>query len=601
MFEPRWTPSADVVAAANLTDAINDRGLPDYDAFYEWSNTNRVHFWGYTAQRLGIRMATEPDQVLGPSSTPEQPIWFPGARLNIAESCFTADPSAIAIRHQVAGVIQEMSYGELRRQVNRVANGLKAWGAVPGDRVAIAMSMNVEAVLAYLGIVLAGGVVVSIADSFAPDEIATRLRIADAEIVVTQDVIRRGGKVLPMFDKVVAAGADRAIVIDTGGDVSLRSSDTLWHDFVADDDMFEAVLRLPGDPMNILFSSGTTGEPKAIPWTHLSPLKAASDAHYHQDVHPTDVVAWPTNLGWMMGPWLIYASLVNRATMALTDEVPTSAGFTQFVESAGVTVLGVVPSLVAAWRASGVAEPADWSGIRLFSSTGEAANPHDMAYLMDLAGNKPVIDYIGGTELSGGYMACTVLHSCIPGTFTTPTLGGGIHIIDDAGHLADDGELFIEPPSVGLSVGLLNRDHHEVYYAGTPDIGVVLRRHGDHIERLANGHYRTQGRVDDAMNLGAIKVGSGEIERTVAGTRGLRESAAIAVEPVGGGPSKLVMYVVADENADLTTLRDEMQARIRTQLNPLFKIADVVMVDALPRTASAKVMRRSLRADYLSR
>jgi acetyl-CoA synthetase len=601
MNEPKWIPSDDVVAFANLTNAISDQGVADYGEFYEWSRTNRPEFWAYTMQRLGIRLAKDPEAALSESSTPEHPVWFPGARLNIAESCFLADPESIAIRHQVKGRLGEVTYRDLRRRANRVANGLTKLGIGEGDRVAIAMPMNLEAVLAYLGIVLAGAVVVSIADSFAPEEIATRLRIAGADTVVTQDAIRRGGKVLPMLDKVIAAGAGRAIVVVTGEGVELRPGDVTWADFLADDEDFDAVMRSPRDHMNLLFSSGTTGDPKAIPWTQLSPLKAASDAHYHQDVHPSDVVAWPTNLGWMMGPWLIYSSLVNRATMALTDEVPTGAGFARFVEKAGVTVLGLVPSLVAAWRDSGAAEPYDWSRIRLFSSTGEAANPHDMAYLMDLADNKPVIDYIGGTEISGGYMTCTMLQPYIPGTFTTPTLGGGIHILDEEGRPTSSGELFIEPPCVGLSVELLNRDHHEVYYAGTPDIGVALRRHGDHIEKLDNGHFRTQGRVDDAMNLGAIKVGSGEIERVVHGTPGLQEAAAVAVEPAGGGPSKLVMYVVVDDGVDAKQLQAEMQQRIRTQLNPLFKISDVVAVDVLPRTASAKVMRRSLRTDFLSR
>lgn len=601
MPEPKWLPSADVVAFANLTSAINDRGLANYEEFYEWSRINRAEFWAYTMQRLGIRLAEAPLSTLGESSTPEHPVWFPGARLSIAESCFLAEPESIAIRFQAGGSLGEVTYGELRRLANRVANGLGQLGIGEGDRVAIAMPMNLEAVLAYLGIVLAGAVVVSIADSFAPDEIATRLRIAEADIVVTQDEIQRGDRALPMLAKVIAAGAERAIVVVNDAGVRLRPRDIAWSEFLAASDEFNAVMRSPADHMNILFSSGTTGEPKAIPWTQLSPLKAASDAHYHQDVHPSDVVAWPTNLGWMMGPWLIFASLINRATVALTDEIPTGVGFARFVEEAGVTVLGLVPSLVAAWRASGAAEACDWSKVRLFSSTGEAANPLDMAYLMDLAGNKPVIDYIGGTEISGGYLTCTMLQPCIPGTFTTPTLGGAIHILDGEGRPTTSGELFIEPPCVGLSVELLNQDHHQVYYAGTPDIGVVLRRHGDHIERLDNGHYRAQGRVDDAMNLGAIKVGSGEIERAVHGTPGLREVAAIAVEPEGGGPSKLVMYVVTDSGVDPEGLRSEMQQRIRSQLNPLFKISDVVAVDVLPRTASAKVMRRSLRADYLAR
>lgn len=601
MSEPMWYPSPEVIDFANLTSAIAARELASYEEFYEWSRTDRSGFWGYTADRLGIRMAQPPMAVLGDQGTPEHPDWFSGARLNIAESCFLAPPEAVAVRQQVHGGFRNVTFGELRRQVGRAAEGFSALGIGVGDRVAIAMPMNLEAVIAYLGIVFTGAAVVSIADSFAPHEIASRLRIGQADLAVTQDVIHRGRKILPMYEKLLGAGVERAIVVDTGARMKLRAGDILWSEFLSSSAEFVPVPCAPGDHMNILFSSGTTGDPKAIPWTHIAPIKAASDGHYHQDIHPTDIVAWPTNLGWMMGPWLIYATLINGAAMALSTEVPTGEGFTRFVEDAGVTVLGVVPSLVAAWRASGAAAGRDWSRIRLFSSTGEAANASDYAYLMGLAGNKPVIDYIGGTELAGGYMSCTVLQPCIPATFTTPTLGGGIHIVDEEGRPAASGELLIEPPCVGLSVELLNQDHHAAYYADTPDIGVVVRRHGDHIEELPDGRFRAQGRVDDAMNLGGIKVGSADIERAVTGTPCLVEAAAVAVEPQGGGPSRLVMYVVVEGTADISRLQAEMQARIRSELNPLFKISDTVVIDELPRTASAKVKRRSLRADYLAR
>ena len=140
--------------------------------------------------------------------------------------------------------------------------------------------------------------------------------------------------------------------------------DVTWHDFLGEDAEFEPVVCDVDDETNILFSSGTTGDPKAIAWTHLTPIKAAADGHYHQDIKATDVVAWPTNLGWMMGPWLIYASLLNRATMALYDDVPSTRAFLGFVSAAGVSVLGVVPSLVAAWRASGATEGIDLDGLR---------------------------------------------------------------------------------------------------------------------------------------------------------------------------------------------------------------------------------------------
>jgi acetyl-CoA synthetase len=396
-----------------------------------------------------------------------------------------------------------------------------------------------------------------------------------------------------MYDKITAAGAGRAIVVRPG-DLDLRESDVSWDDFLADDDAFEPVVCDMGDATNILFSSGTTGEPKAIVWSHLTPIKAAADGHYHQDIKPGDVVAWPTNLGWMMGPWLIYAALVNQATVALYDDVPSTRGFLEFVSEAGVTMLGVVPSLVAAWRVSGAADGVDLSGVRVVSSTGEASNADDMAWLMETLG-APVIEYCGGTEIGGGYISCTVVQPAVAGMFTTPCLGLDLRIIGEAGD--SGGEVFIVPPSIGLSETLLNRDHDAVYYADLPESDVPLRRHGDQIATLPGGYYRAMGRVDDTMNLGGIKVSSAEIERVLAEVDGVAETAAVAISPVGGGPSELVIYIVsAGREVDLDAMHADMQQRIRSHLNPLFKIARVVAIDALPRTASAKVMRRQLRA-----
>ncbi|RME45384.1 MAG: AMP-dependent synthetase, partial [Deltaproteobacteria bacterium] len=360
----------------------------------------------------------------------------------------------------------------------------------------------------------------------------------------------------------------------------------------------------PHDHTNILFSSGTTGEPKAIPWTQTTPIKAAADGFFHHDIQPGDVVAWPTNLGWMMGPWLIYASLINRATIALFDGAPTGRPFGTFVQDAGVTMLGLVPSLVRQWRESGCMAGLDWGRIKAFSSTGECSNPEEMLYLMSLAGYRPILEYCGGTEIGGGYITGTLLQPAAPGMCTTPALGIDFVILDESGKEADFGEVFLLPPSIGLSTELLNRDHHEVYYADTPRhpdpaVSLPLRRHGDLIERLPGGFFRIHGRVDDTMNLGGIKVSSAEIEAVLNVLPEVHETAAIAVPPPGGGPSRLVVYAVAAAETSPETLRGVMQRAIHTHLNPLFKIHEVVVVDALPRTASNKVMRRVLRQRYL--
>jgi len=247
-------------------------------------------------------------------------------------------------------------------------------------------------------------------------------------------------------------------------------------------------------------------------------------------------------------------------------------------------------------------EQLDWTAIRVFSSTGECSNADDMQYLSQLAGGRPIIEYCGGTEIGGGYITSTVAQRNESGQFSTPAMGSRMIILDDDGQPSDSGELFLIPPAMGLSRRLLNRDHHEVYYDGTPagPGGEVLRRHGDEFERLPNGYYRAQGRADDTMNLGGIKVGAAEIERVVGGLGGTDEVAAIAVAPSGGGPSQLVICVgtTSDKAVDPQQLQVEMQRAIKTRLNPLFKIHDIYMQEQLPRTASNKVIRRELRKTY---
>ena len=597
---PAWTPTDEEAQSTHIAEACLRLGLSDYAAFHRWSVEHRPEFWADLIDVLGVVFRTRPEATVDLARGPEFPRWLPGARLNIAESCFRAPPAQPAVCFRRDGRLQTLSYSELDALSNRFANGVRDFGIPAGGAVAIAMPMTVEAVVAYLGLVKAGCVVVSIADSFAADEIRTRMAIARADVAVTQDVVVRGEKTLPMFDKVVAAGTRVCIVVPHHGRVAvaLRASDRAWESFLSSHDRFDPHSATPEDATNVLFSSGTTGEPKAIPWSHTTPLKCAMDAYYHHDVRAGEVVAWPTNLGWMMGPWLIYASLMNRATMALCDEAPNTRAFCSFVAEARVAMLGVVPSLVKAWRAQQMTERLDWSRLRAFSSTGEASNADDYLWLMARARYRPVVEYCGGTEIGGGFITQALVQPASPATFSTPSLGLDLAILDEGGRPTPHGELFVIGPSIGLSLTLLNRDHHEVYYEGTPPgpHGELLRRHGDQFEVLPGGYFRAQGRADDTMNLGGIKVSSAEIERAVVSVDGIADAAAIAVEPKDGGPSLLVLYLVA--SGDAGALREAAQKAISSRLNPLFRVHDVRVVETLPRTASNKVMRRVLRDEY---
>jgi len=595
---PAWVPDQRTIDEANLTAAMRANGFADFGELYRWSIDRPGEFWQFVIDELDIDFVRPPSGIMG-SDDPADPQWLPGAVFNIVASCLDHDPDSPAIVMGTVSGIETVTVADLRSRIAGFAAGCAAAGFTIGDAIAIMMPMNIEAVVAYLGIIAAGGVVVSIADSFAPDEIATRMTIASTVAVVTQTRAMRAGKELPMYSKCVEAGPTPCIVVDAGGVAELRDQDTMWKDFVVDGTAFDPVPLPASAHTNILFSSGTTGDPKAIPWTQTPPIKAAMDGRFHQDIHGGDVVAWPTNLGWMMGPWLIYASLLNGAAMALYDDAPTGRGFIEFVADAGVTMLGVVPSIVAAWRSTGVLKPGDWTAVRVISSTGEASNPDDYRWLIDTAGGVPVIEYCGGTEIGGGYITGTVLDPCVPSRFSTPALGLDVVLIND-GVVGDSGEVFLVPPSIGLSRELLNRDHHDVYFRGVPQIGRPLRRHGDHMERDPAGYYRALGRVDDTMNLGGIKVSSADLEQTVGDIEGVAECAAVAVPPPGGGPERLVVFVTAvpGVSLDTTELRATMQQAVRSRLNPLFKVHEVVVIDALPRTASNKVMRRLLRSRY---
>ncbi len=602
---PAWFPGELELSKSNLAGWLYDLNMDSMQELHDWSIQNREEFTRKLIKSLPIEFIQEPEQIMDLNAGVEQVNWLNGAELNIVESCFRKKSEQTAIIFQQGSQeIQKLSYQELKQLTAQVANGLKEAGIKPGKRIAVMMPMSPESVAIFLGIIAAGCVVVTIADSFSAEEMNVRLNITDPCCIFMQDVISRNGKQLPLYTKLGDQTELPAVVIAERErlQVPLRSGDQVWTDFLSVDTELTYVRRSPHDETTILFSSGTTGSPKGIPWDQTTPIKSAGDGYLHHNIQSGDVVCWPTNLGWMMGPWLVYASLINDATMALTDAVPTSRDFCEFVQNTKVTMLGLVPSIVSAWRNQDSVAGLDWSQIQVFSSTGECSNSDDMLWLMSRAGYRPVIEYCGGTETGGGYITGTVLKPGVPGLFACPAVGFSWLLLDESGNETSNGEVFFEPPVIGLSTRLINRDHHEVYFAGISSgpSQQVLRRHGDQIEALPGGYYRAQGRIDDAMNLGGIKVSSVQIEELLAQANSVREVAAIAVPPEGGGPGQLVIFVVMNVGTELIAeqLHQEMQQIIRTQLNPLFKIHAVREIEQLPRTASNKVMRRKLRDLY---
>jgi acetyl-CoA synthetase len=613
---PAWFPNEEGIACANITQFIAQISLSSKNVkdFHHYTVKHYQDFWQKVIAQLNIIFTKKPEEICDLSQGVQTPKWFPHAKMNIVESCFNADPSATAIIYEDSHKnIKTMSFKDLDHLSNRISTSLIAAGFHSGDAIGIAMPMNRYAVAIYLGIIKMGGVVVSIADSFSSQEIAARLTIAKAKAIFTQDFIRWAGKMLPLYEKMKTIdtkaivlnyeeqiGLDSESLSSSRGDI-LRDQDQWWNDFLGNITQFTPTSCDPMSACNILFSSGTTGHPKAIIWNHTTGIKAASDAYFHQDIKMGDVLAWPTNLGWMMGPWLIYAAFINRAAIALYTEAPKDKDFGEFIAHAKVTMLGVVPTLVATWRQTQCMEGLNFNAIKVFSTTGECSNQEDMLYLMSLANYKPLIEYCGGTEIGGAYLSSTVVQNNYPSLFSTPVMGLDIVILDAQGQPSDLGEVAIIPPSIGLSTTLVNDDHERIYFADMPKSshGEVLRRHGDEVKRYNNGYYSVLGRVDDTMNLGGIKISAVEIERAIIGIPLIIEAAAIAIPQMDHGPNQLIIFAATFAHLEKEPIKKEMQQRINNKLNPLFKIHDIIFVEELPKTASNKIMRRILRKTYL--
>lgn len=636
---PAWSPDPEAAMLTNVGQLLERRGkeflgstykdpISSFSHFQEFSVSNPEVYWKTILDEISVSFSVPPQCILSENTSRESSLanpggqWLPGAYVNPAKTCLTLNCKRtlddVVIRWRDEGnddmPVSSLTLEELRSEVWLVAYAINALGLDRGSAIAIDMPMNVESVIIYLAIVLAGHVVVSIADSFAPLEISTRLKISEAKAIFTQDLIIRGDKSIPLYSRVVYAQAPMAIVIPTKGcsfSINLRDGDISWHDFLekATDlrgDEFAAVEQPVEAFTNILFSSGTTGEPKAIPWTHVTPFKAAADAWCHMDIRKGDIVAWPTNLGWMMGPWLVYASLLNGASIALYNGSPLVSGFAKFVQDARVTMLGVIPSIVRIWKSANSTLGYDWSAIRCFASTGEASSVDEYLWLMGRAQYKPIIEYCGGTEIGGGFVSGSLLQPQSLAAFSTPAMGCSLFVLGDDGHpipqnVPGMGELALGPLMFGASSTLLNADHYNVYFKGMPLWnGKILRRHGDVFERTSRGYYHAHGRADDTMNLGGIKVSSVEIERICnAVDSNVLETAAIGVPPPQGGPEQLVIAVVFkdsdDSTVDLDKLRISFNSAVQKKLNPLFRVSHVVPCSSLPRTATNKVMRRVLR------
>jgi acetyl-CoA synthetase len=615
-----WRPSRDYIEHSRLIAFIRKHGLRDFAHLMERSTTDLDWFWRAVLDDLDIEFYEPFQAVIDTAAGIAHARWCVGGRMNIVHNCLdkragTPLDERDALRWEgEEGDARALTYAELRRQVNRCANGLRDLGIAPGDRVALFMPMCPELIVAFFAVVKIGGVILPLFSGYGADAVATRLIDAGATVLVTADGFWRRGQTVPMkttADTAVAAAPHiRHVVVvpRLGIDVLMGPRDHRWADLVdAQSDTSATERTGADDPLMIIYTSGTTGRPKGAVHSHCGfPIKSAQDMLHCFDVQTGETMYWVSDMGWMMGPWEVFGMTLLGGTMVLYDgalDHPGPDRLWAIVERHGVNVLGVSPTLIRSLMRHGE-EPVrrhDVSSLRILGSTGEPWNPEPWRWFFDIVGGSrlPIINYSGGTEVSGGLVGGNVITPLKPAAFAGPPPGIAADVVDDLGQPIRNqvGELVVRAPWIGMTRGFWNdaERYVQTYWSRFPDTWV----HGDWAAIDDDGLWYILGRSDDTIKIAGKRLGPAEVESVLVEDPAVIEAAAIGVPDPLKGQALVCFCVLRSGNDGTRAIVDRLKALVAERLGKPLRPEAIEFVKDLPKTRNAKVMRRVIRAAYL--
>ncbi|MGQ0841911.1 AMP-binding protein [Actinokineospora sp.] len=612
-----WTPSQDYVERANVTRLARRHGCAGIDELRARSVGDVGWYWNAVVEDLGLPFATPYRQVLDLSRGVEDPDWFVGGELNIADAClgrWAADPEGrdrpAVVHESEDGTVTTLTFAELADRVSRVSSGLRNLGIRRGDAVALYLPMAPEAVIACYALARLGAVLVPLFSGFAPGAIASRLADADATAVIVAAATVRRGRTVAMTASVREAvlscpTVQHVVVVGEAGEGEAGDGEVAWADLLAaDPDTMPAEQMASTDTLLLAYTSGTTGRPKGAVHTHAGFLvKTASEVAYSFDLGPGGRFCWITDMGWIMGPLSIFGTHANGATLVLYEgspDVPDLDRLWRLVERHRVTMLGVSPTLIRTIRSSDRSDDDfDLSSVHVLGSTGEPwdADSYDWLAIDVFGGRVPVINFSGGTEVGGSFLAPYPVEPIGSCSLGGPSLGMDVDVVDASGQSVRGqvGELVCRQPWPAMTRGIWrDRERYlEAYWSTFPGVW----HHGDHA-LVEDGQWFLLGRSDDVMNVAGKRLAPAEVEAVLIGHPSVAEAAAVGVPDATKGEAVWVFWVprLGVGDADISAnLRDMVAAALGKPFAP----KAVHRVAQLPKTRSAKIMRRAVRAAAL--
>ncbi len=621
MSEVVWKPYGDYIEKANITRFMRKHGISTYEELLARSTEELEWFWDAIMEDLDIRWYKPYGKVLDTSEGIQWAKWYLGGKTNIVLNCLDKHMKT-PVKDKLAfiwegddGAIRRYTYGDVYRETCKMANALKNLRVGKGDAVGIYMPMSPQIIFSLLACWKVGAITIPIFSGFGPAPLAARLRNAEAKVLITADGSMRRGKVFPIKEN-----ADEAVdqVPSIKHVVVLRRAgiDIPWH-ATRDIWMHQLVQGLPEDlPTEemdsedhamIIYTSGTTGAPKGSVHTHGGCLaQICKELGYYFDVKQEDIFFWLTDIGWMMGPWMIIGVMNFGGTFVIFEGVPDYPEpdrLWELTERHAINTFGISPTAIRMLMRFGDSwiEKHDLSSLRILGSTGEPWDPDSWMWYFEKVGKKrlPIINISGGTEIVGCFLSPLPITDLKPITLRGPGLGMAIDVFDDEGKpvRGEKGHLVATKPAPSMTRGFWRdpQRYLETYWSRWPNVWY----HGDWASVDSDGFWFLHGRSDDTIKVSGRRTGPAEIEAALMEHEAVSEAAAIGVPHDIKGEAVVCFVVLRPEHKPTSELAESIKDKAAEFLGKVGRPDEVHFVSALPKTRSAKIVRRLIKARYL--
>lgn len=613
-----WRPPRELIEKSNVMRFMRRNGIKTYEDLVRRSAEELEWFWDAVVKDLKIEFFQPYDKVLDLSKGIPWARWFVGGRINLTYNCLDRhaqgerEDKVALIWEGEDGAVCRLTYAELYKQTNQLAQALRELKIKKGDAVGIFMPMVPEIVVAFLAIAKIGAIVVPIFSGFGAEAVAMRLEDCEAKLLITADGFLRKGKSIEMklvADEAAArsASVQKVLVLKRLGlEVPwTRGRDFWWHEELPKQpEEFPSEPMDPEDPFMIIYTSGTTGRPKGSVHVHGGFLvKIAEEVAYQTDLQDKDVLYWVTDMGWIMGPWEVVGSLALGGTIFLYEGAPDHPEpdrLWAMVERHKITILGVSPTLIRMLMRYGE-EPIkkhDLSSLRIIGSTGEPWNPDPYMWCFRHVGGGrcPIINLSGGTEVGACFLSPLPINELKPCTLRGPALGMDIDVFDEQGRSVRGqvGELVCKKPWPGMTRGLWKDPERyiETYWSRFPGVWT----HGDWAYVDEEGFWFLHGRSDDTIKIAGKRLGPAEIESVLVSHPAVAEAAAIGIPHELKGEAISCYVVLKSDYKPDEPLREELRRLVAVKLGKAFAPEKMKFVKDLPKTRNAKILRRAIRA-----